>query len=208
MAADMSEYGGNGTGTGFLSPQERRLARSDLLARNWWALALRGVAALIFGVFALLMPGVTIVSLVWLFAAYLLVDGVFAIIAGLRAASHHERWVALILEGVLDLVAAAIAFFWPGVTLIVLLWFAAFWAIVTGVLMVAAAIRLHLSHGRVLLGIAGAVSVLWGLLLLIFPAAGIVVLTWWFGAYAILFGCALLALAFRLRSRRAALLVG
>src|SRR6266404_980067 len=84
---------------------------SALLAENWWAIALRGVFGILFGIIALLMPGITIEAFVLLFAAYMLVDGIFAIVAGVRAAAHHERWGALILQGILDLIAAAIAIF-------------------------------------------------------------------------------------------------
>ena len=86
---------------------------SALLAENWWAIALRGVAAILFGIIALLMPGITIEAFVLLFAAYMLVDGIFAIVAGVRAARHRERWGALMLQGILDLIAAAIAIFVP-----------------------------------------------------------------------------------------------
>src|SRR5690348_1546568 len=97
--------GGSGFVAGGRSPD---LAMAEALARNWWAVALRGAAAILFGLVALLMPGVTIAALVLLFGVYMAVDGVFAIVAGVRAAAHHERWGALILEGVADLIAAAI----------------------------------------------------------------------------------------------------
>src|ERR1700686_3999659 len=80
-------------------------AMSNLLAQNWWAIALRGVFAIIFGIIALLMPGAALLAFVLLFAAYMLVDGVFAIIAAVRAARQHDRWGILALEGAADLVA-------------------------------------------------------------------------------------------------------
>jgi uncharacterized membrane protein HdeD (DUF308 family) len=177
-------------------------AMSELLARNWWAVALRGVFALLFGVVALLLPGVTIGALVLLFAAYMVVDGVFAIVAGIRAASHHQRWGALILEGIVDLVAGAIAFIWPLATVLAFVFLAAAWAIVSGIMLLAATFRLHPAHGRWLMGLGGAVSLIWGILLVIAPIPGAVALTWWMGAYALFFGGALIALAFRLRARR------
>src|SRR5260221_13793970 len=91
-------------------------AMSALLAQNWWAIALRGVCAILFGIAALLMPGVTIASLVLLFSVYMLGDGIFAIFSGIRAARRHERWGTLILEGVVDLLSGAIAFVAPVAT--------------------------------------------------------------------------------------------
>ncbi len=174
-------------------------AMSTLLARNWWVVALRGVFAILFGIVALLLPGVTIAALVLLFAVYMLVDGILAIIAGVRAARHHERWGMLVLEGVADLIAGAIAFVWPAITVLAFVILLAAWAIVSGALLLSAAFRLHIEHGRWLMLLGGLVSVLWGILLLLWPFIGAVVLIWWIGAYALFFGGALLALAFRLR---------
>jgi uncharacterized membrane protein HdeD (DUF308 family) len=176
-------------------------AMTALLAQNWWAIALRGVLAILFGLIALFLPGPTIAALVLLFAAYMLVDGVFAIVAGVRAARRHERWGLLVVEGIIDLAAAAIAFVAPLATVVAFVWLIGAWAIVSGVVLTAAMFRLHAAHGRWLMGLSGILSVIWGVLLLIWPAAGAVVLTWWIGAYALVFGVALLALAFKLRRR-------
>jgi uncharacterized membrane protein HdeD (DUF308 family) len=177
-------------------------AMSQMLARNWWVLAVRGVLALVFGIIALLMPGVTMAALVMLFAVYMLVDGVFAVVLGVRAAQRHERWGLLILEGVVDFIAAAIAIVWPLATIIAFVILMAAWAIVSGALMFAAAFRLQLEHGRWLLGFSGLASLIWGFLLLMWPLVGAVVLTWWMGAYALVFGVTLLILAFKLRRQR------
>jgi uncharacterized membrane protein HdeD (DUF308 family) len=174
---------------------------SALLARNWWAIGLRGVFAILFGAVALLLPGVTIGALVLLFAAYMVVDGIFAIIAGLRAARSQERWGWLLLEGIADLAAAAVALVWPGITVLAFVYLLAAWAIVSGVLLLSATFRLHPAHGRWLMGLGGAVSVIWGFLLFIQPVLGAVVLIWWIGAYALFFGGALLVLAFQLQRR-------
>jgi uncharacterized membrane protein HdeD (DUF308 family) len=172
---------------------------NNILVRNWWALALRGLAAVIFGLIAFALPGVTLAVLVLFFAAYLLVDGVFALIAGLRAAEHHERWGALALEGVLDLVAGAFIVMWPGLTLVVFVYVAAFWALLSGIALLAAAFRLHRQHGEWMMMLAGLLSIAWGILVALFPIAGILVWAWWIGAYALIFGIAMLVLAFRLR---------
>jgi uncharacterized membrane protein HdeD (DUF308 family) len=180
-------------------------AMSALLAQNWWAVALRGALAILFGIVAILLPGVTLAALVLLFAAYMLVDGILDIIAGLRAARRHERWGALVLEGIIDLVAGVIAFFLPLITIVAFVYLMGAWAIVSGVVLGAAAFRLNLAHGRWLMGIGGAVSVIWGFLLITQPLIGAVALAWWMGGYALFFGVALLVLAFRLRRLRAEL---
>jgi uncharacterized membrane protein HdeD (DUF308 family) len=188
-----------GTTTGWPAGDD---AMSNLLAQNWWAIALRGVFAIIFGIIALLMPGAALLAFVLLFAAYMLVDGVLAIIAGVRAARRHERWGWLIFEGVLDLIAGAIAVLWPLITIVAFVFLLGAWAIVTGALMFGASFRLNIPHGRWLMALAGAVSIIWGVLLIIWPLIGAVVLTWWIAAYALIFGIAMLVLAFRLRARR------
>jgi uncharacterized membrane protein HdeD (DUF308 family) len=175
---------------------------SAALARNWWAVALRGVFAILFGIVALLMPGVTLAALVLLFAAYMLVDGIFTIVAAVRAARRHERWGWLVLEGIADLAAGAIALLWPLITVVAFIYLLAAWAIVSGALMTAAAFRLHILHGRGWMLFGGVVSLIWGVLLIVWPLTGALVLTWWLAAYALFFGGALLVLAFRLRARR------
>lgn len=175
-------------------------ARSSALARNWWAVALRGLFAILFGLAALLLPVITLGSLVLLFAVYMLADGVFAIVAGVRAAAHHERWGLLMLEGALNIAAGAAALALPGATVVVLVTLLGIWSVVTGVLLIVAAFRLHGGHGRWWLGLSGLVSLLWGIGLNVAPIAGALVLTWWLGLYALAFGFALLIFAIRLRT--------
>lgn len=186
-------------GPGLFSPSN---PMSALLAQNWWAIALRGLAAILFGIIAVFFPELTIASLVLLFAAYMLVDGVFALIAAVRAARRHERWGLLILEGVADLAAGGVALALPLATVLAFVLLMGAWAIVSGALMLGAAFRLQAAHGRGLMIFSGIVSIIWGFLLLIWPITGAVVLTWWMGAYALFFGGGLLALAFRLRQHR------
>jgi uncharacterized membrane protein HdeD (DUF308 family) len=176
-------------------------AMSAVLARNWWVLAIRGVLGIAVGLIALVLPAATMLALVLVFAAYMLVDGVFAIMAAVRAAREHERWGLLVLEGVADIVAGVIAVVWPGITVLAFVLLVAAWAIVSGGLMLVAGYRLNIEHGRWWLLLAGALSVAYGVLLVVAPMIGALVLTWWFGAYALLFGVALLVLAFRLKAR-------
>ena len=173
-----------------------------VLAQNWWAIAIRGAIAILLGLVAIFLPGATMLSLVLLFGAYALVDGVFGIVSAVRAARQHERWGLLVLEGIVDIATAAIAFFWPGITVVAFVLLVAIWAIVTGALMLAAAFRLEIEDGRWWMVFGGIVSVLYGALLIVAPMIGALVLTWWLGAYALIFGiCLLLVLAFRLRGR-------
>jgi uncharacterized membrane protein HdeD (DUF308 family) len=175
---------------------------SALLAQNWWAVALRGAFAILFGLIALFVPGATILSLVLFFSAYMLVDGVLGIVAAVRAARQNERWGLLVLEGVVNIATGVIAFLWPGLTAVVFVLMLAAWSLLTGILMVVAAFRLNATHGRGWLIFSGIVSVLFGIALIISPLVGAVVLTWWMGAYAIVFGITLLVLAFKLRARK------
>jgi uncharacterized membrane protein HdeD (DUF308 family) len=174
----------------------------SLLARNWWAVALRGVFAIIFGVIALFMPGAAMGALVLLFAAYMLVDGIFAIVAAVKAARQHERWGWLVVEGIIDLIAGTIALVWPLATIVAFVYVMAAWAIISGAALTAAAFRLNVPHGRGWMLFGGIVSMLWGFMLIVWPLVGAVVLTWWMAVYALFFGGALLALGFQLRARR------
>ena len=175
-----------------------RTDRAAVLVRNWWAIGLRGSFAVLFGIAALLQPGLTIGTLVFLFGAYALVDGAGAIAAGLWSAARHKRWGLLVLEGALNLVAASIALVAPAVTVHGLIYLAGTWAILSGSTLFIAAFALQVLDGRWLMALGATVSVLWGTLLLAWPITGTTVMTWWLGGYAIAFGVALLGLAVRL----------
>jgi uncharacterized membrane protein HdeD (DUF308 family) len=175
-----------------------------IMARNWWALALRGVAALLFAVLTFIWPGISLLALVALFGAYALIDGIFAAVTAItRSDVGDRRWV-LLLEGLAGIAAGIIAFVWPGMTALALLYIIAAWAIVTGVLEIAAAVRLRREiQGEWALGLAGFLSVLFGVALVLFPGAGALAVLWLIAAYAIVFGLLMLALGFRLRAHRA-----
>jgi uncharacterized membrane protein HdeD (DUF308 family) len=173
---------------------------SALLARNWWAIAFRGLLGVLFGVIALAWPVATMLSLALVFAAYLLVDGIFGVVAAVRLARAHERWGLLLAEAGFNIVMGAIAAFFPGGAVFAFVIITAAWALLTGGLMLAAAFKLSNTHGRWWLALGGSASLLWGVLLILAPLAGAVALTWWLGGYALVFGILLLILAFRLRS--------
>ncbi|MFQ3452618.1 HdeD family acid-resistance protein [Bradyrhizobium sp. UFLA01-814] len=176
---------------------------SENLAQNWWLFLLRGILGILFGVVALIFPGPTMLSLVLLFSAYTLVDGVAGIISAVRAIQRkEERWGWLIFEGAVNIAVAILAFLWPGMTVLAFVLLVAAWSIVSGALMTAAAFRLSVSHGRWWLVLGGLLSVGYGALLVATPLIGAIVLTWWMGAYAIAFGFALVILSFKLRLRQ------
>ena len=181
---------------------EANAAMSALLAQNWWAVALRGACGVVFGLIALFAPGAAMLSLALLFAGYLLADGVLGVVAAVRAARAHERWALLLAEGILNVVMGLLAALFPAGAVLAFVLVNAAWALLTGGLMLGAAFRAQVSHGRWWLALGGVVSLLWGVLLVFSPLVGAVVLTWWLGGYAIAFGAVLLVLAFKLRGRR------
>jgi len=180
----------------------------ETLIRNWWALALRGVIAVLFGLAAFIWPGITLTVLVLFFGAYAFVDGILALLAAARLHGDMggERWWALLVEGLAGVAAGILTFIWPSITTLVLLYLIAAWAVVTGVFEILTAVRLRKEVANEwMLVLAGIASVVFGVLLAIRPGAGAVAVAWLIGAYAIVFGLLLLALAFRLRSWRSTL---
>lgn len=170
------------------------------LAERWWAVLLRGLFAVVFGVLAIAVPGVTLAVLILMFGAYAVVDGVLNLIGAVRGGTGRPWW-ELALEGVVSLAAGLIAWTLPGVTALMLVLVVGAWAIVTGVLEIVAAVRLRQEiTGEWLLALGGVASILFGGLLLFYPGLGALTLVLWIGAYAIVFGGILIALAFRLRA--------
>jgi uncharacterized membrane protein HdeD (DUF308 family) len=171
-----------------------------LLARFWWALALRGLFAVLFGLLAIFMPHKTLLVLVLLFGAYAFLDGIFDLVSAVRSPSRH--W-AFLLEGIVGIIAGVATFVWPRITGMVLLYLIAFWAISTGLFEILAGIRLRTAiANEMLLVLTGILSLLFGILIIIFPGAGALAIAFWIGAYALIFGIMLIALAFRLRRFR------
>ena len=170
-----------------------------ILIGNWWALALRGAAAILFAIIAYFWPGITATALVVLFGIYALVDGILALVAAQRAARRHGRSGALLLEGILNILIAFVAFAWPEAALVALIYLIALWAVVTGIALMAAGLALIRLSGEWLLMASGLLSILLGIVLFVHPGVGVVALSWWLGFYALLFGIALLSAAFRIR---------
>jgi uncharacterized membrane protein HdeD (DUF308 family) len=170
-----------------------------LLARNWWALVLRGAVAVLFGIAALIWPDITVTALVFLFGAYVLVDGIFALIGAFW--NRTGQWWLLLIEGIAGIAAGILTFIWPNITELILLYLIAFWAILTGILEIAAAIQLRKElTGEWLLVLGGLASLVFGIIMVFSPGAGATALIWLVGAYAIVFGVLLVVLGFKLRS--------
>lgn len=174
----------------------------ERLTSNWWALALRGVFAIIFGVLAITWPGVTLGMFVLLFGVFALADGIFALVAAFAGGSGH-RWWALVLKAIVSILAAGVAFLMPGITALTLLYIIAFWAIVIGLMEITVAMQLRKEiQGEMFLVLSGIISILFGILMITRPGAGALALTWMIGGYAIGFGLLLIAVAFRLKGLR------
>lgn len=170
------------------------------LNQSWWLYVLRGIAAIIFGVLAFVSPSATLLALVLVFGIYALVDGVLAVIASFLMREAVNRWWVVLLEGLAGIIAGVIALVYPQITALALLFVIAFWAIFTGIMEIIAAIQLRreMSNEWALL-LGGILSLILGVILLVFPSAGAVGLIWAIGSYAVLFGVLMLYLAFRVR---------
>ena len=186
------------------SPAPSGSPLAQTLARYWWLILLRGIAAIIFGVLAFIWPGITLVTLVLFWGAFTLVDGILALAHAIMGGNVASRWW-LALIGVLGIIVGLLTFLMPGVTALVLLVFIAAWAIVLGVFQIVGAIRLRKEiDNEWTLGLSGALSVLFGIVLLIAPGAGALGLIWAIAAYAIVFGVLMVMAALKLKKHQTA----
>ena len=181
------------------APSLEGLVKSAL-HRSWWLLLLRGIAAVAFGVLTFIWPQISLVSLILVYGIYALVDGVLALIAAIRGGGFAPRWW-LALGGVVSILAAGVAFAWPGLTALVLVYLIGFWSILRGVLEIVGAIRLRNEIANEWsLAAAGALSVIFGLILVFMPGAGALGLLWLIATWAVLFGLLLIWVAFKVRT--------
>jgi uncharacterized membrane protein HdeD (DUF308 family) len=174
---------------------------TDVARAVWWLVLLRGVLAVLFGLFALFAPGSALLALVFVFGAYAVLDGITAVVAGLRHRREEAHWVWHVVEGVISIVAGIIAFAWPGVTALVILYLVAFWSIFTGIseIMESFAMRRRGSRMWAWVLAAGILGVLLGIVLVLWPGAGLLTLLWLVGIYAVVFGAIIIGWALRLR---------
>jgi uncharacterized membrane protein HdeD (DUF308 family) len=172
------------------------------LADNWWLILLRGLLAIVFGLIALIFPGIALLSFVWIFGVFAFVDGIFSIGAAITGGTMAPRWW-LIIVGLAGIAVGILAVAWPDRTALILLIFIGAWAVVRGLFEIVGAlsVRRHMENEWMLIA-AGALSVLFGAVVLIAPGAGALALLWLIGAYAIVFGLMMVGFAFRLRTHR------
>ena len=171
----------------------------DVLTQKWWAVALRGIVAIVFGIVALVFPGATLVSLAIVFGAYAFVDGVFAVVS---AFGHREREaVWYVLEGILGIAVGVATLFYPGLAAQALVYLVGIWAILTGIFEVIAGYELPVSWDWLLI-LAGVLSIGFGVLVFTYPGSGAVAVVWLIGIYALVFGVTMLVFGIRLRGMR------
>ena len=177
-----------------------RNAMKELLARSWWMLALQGIVALLFGALALLLPGLTLLWLVALFAAYAIITGAVALWGAVKNRTMDKAWWLMLILGLVSVAAGALAVVYPDITALALVLLMGANALVTGALEVAMALRVRKAvRNEWLLIVAGVVSILFGAMVLIFPGAGALALVWLISFYAIASGILLLSLAFHVK---------
>ncbi len=166
---------------------------------HWWTFLLRGMVAIIFGVLALFLPGLTIAALVLLFGAFAFVEGLFAVVGALRG--RHRDWGWHLVDGLIGIAIGLVTAFWPGLTALGLLYAIALWAILTGIVRIAIAVRLRDLAGHPwLLGILGLVSLVVGIILVLAPVAGVLAIVWLIGLNAIVIGVLFVGLGIRVRA--------
>ncbi|HWB86002.1 MAG TPA: HdeD family acid-resistance protein [Bryobacteraceae bacterium] len=180
--------------TGSMTTESR-----DLFGGRWWAVLLRGLIAIAFGVIAFTWPRATIATLVLLFGLYALGDGIFSLVAAIGRRYRENRWM-LLLEGIIGVWAGIVILRAPVVSAIFLVLLISIWAMATGFLRIVAAIRLrHAIPGEVWLPLSGVLSILFALMLMIRPAIGAIGLVWIIASYAVVLGAVLIMLGFELR---------
>jgi uncharacterized membrane protein HdeD (DUF308 family) len=182
---------------------ERRTKMLEMLSRYWWAFVVRGIFAILFGILAYAWPGITLATLIIFFGAYVLIDGVLLVIKTIgKWAERDDRWL-LLLEGLLGIGIGVITFVAPGITAVALIFFIAAWSLATGVLEIAAAIRLRKEiQGEGWMILSGIASIIFAILVMFFPGVGALGLLWLIAAYAIIFGVMLVILGIKLRGHR------
>jgi uncharacterized membrane protein HdeD (DUF308 family) len=170
------------------------------LAQNWWAIVLRGVCAVLFGVGAFAWPGITLAVLILLYGAYALVEGVLAVAWALIGRQAGPFPWGVLLAGLAGVAVGVVTFLYPGITALALLYLIAAWAIVRGIFEIIAAIHLRKEiDNEWLLGLSGLLSVALGAVLMVAPGAGVMAVLWWIGGFSIVFGVLTIMLGFRLK---------
>ncbi len=174
----------------------------ELLEQRWWLIALRGLFGGIFGIICIASPAIAAFSLLILFGAWSLVDGVFGLFTSYGAAKRGERWVWLAVEAVASIIIGILVLTMPAISFVVLLLVIGIKALITGILLLLASVKLDGEHGQGWLVIAGLVNLGFAALIFLAPVLGVKIIVWWIGIWSILFGLALIALGFKLKNFR------
>jgi len=170
------------------------------LGKHWWAIFIRGIVAILFGILLLTATGFTMRILIIFLGLYFLIDGILAIIASGVAASKHKSWWLLLLEGLVSLGIGIFVLVLPSLTLLVLLYLIAIWAIITGIFeFVASIVSSWAASGKIFLGIVGVLSVILGLVIILYPTLSLIAITWLVAIYAFVIGLSLIFFSFKLR---------
>jgi uncharacterized membrane protein HdeD (DUF308 family) len=173
---------------------------TEALSQRWWVLLLRGLIAILFAAMIWLQPTVTLQALIILFGAFAMADGILGVWSALASRKERDHWWVLMLWGLVGIGIGCITFAAPGVTALALLFYIAIWAIVTGLLEIITAVKLRKEiEGEWALGLAGLIGVIFGVLLIVHPAAGVLAVLWLIAAYSLIFGALMVILAFRIR---------
>lgn len=176
----------------------------NYMERNWWVLLVRGISAIVFGLCAFVWPGLTAATLVLLFGVYMLMDGLFAVAESVRYQNQLTHWWVWLLDGLLSVLVGVLVLFMPGATALALLILIGVWAIIGGALRVVAAIQIRKEvEGEWLLALGGALSILFGIVVIMQPVAGLISLVWLIGSWGLVLGVVFIMLAFRLRKASA-----
>jgi uncharacterized membrane protein HdeD (DUF308 family) len=172
------------------------------MGRNSWILSVRGVVAIFFGLYALFMPGRALATLILVFGLCIVLEGVLSIVAAVRVHSHHERSLPIAVEGIVCVLVGLVALLFPDAAALTWLYLVSGFAVVSGILHMAGAIQLRKQFpGEWVLILNGALTTVFGILMILLPLAGLLALIWLIGAYSLFFGALLLAVALRLRAR-------
>lgn len=172
----------------------------EVLFEKWWVLLLRGLVSIAFAVLIWMQPAITLKAMIILFGAFALVDGVLGVWSAFSSRKDRNNWWVLMLWGLVGIGIGIITFVAPAVTALALLFYIAIWAIVTGVLEIIAAVKLRKEiQGEWLLGLAGLLSLVFGILLIMHPGAGVLAVLWLIAAYALILGVLMVILAFKVR---------
>jgi uncharacterized membrane protein HdeD (DUF308 family) len=171
------------------------------MTKNWWAVLLRGILGVLFGVYALMLPMRALALLVFVYAFYALINGIISLAGAITGGTAVRSWWSLLAESLLSVAAGVVLLLWPGAGAVALVYVFAFWAVMSGMVELVSAVELRKEiEGEWLLGLAGVLSIAAGIFVAFRPVAGLFAITWIIGGYALAFGIVLIGLSFRLRS--------